>query len=126
MKKGRAFLAFLAPLFLGAATLGRVRAAGLTLPPLYGSGIGLFVSFALVTPLVRTGERRAPLATARARARRAGLVQLVIACSSTVAAVKLRGRAWCSAPSLEVILAVTAAIGPPSAATSRSGFGSTR
>ena len=51
-----AFLAFLAPLFLGAATSVALELSGLTLPPLYGSGIGLFVSFALVTPLVWTYE----------------------------------------------------------------------
>ena len=87
MKKGRAFLAFLAPLFLGAATSVALELSGLTLPPLYGSGIGLFVSFALVTPLVWTYETRGlrPAFIMCAFL----LVQLVIACSATVAAVKL-------------------------------------
>ena len=109
MKKGRAFLAFLAPLFLGAATSVALELSGLTLPPLYGSGIGLFVSFALVTPLVWTYETRGlrPAFIMCAFL----LVQLVIACSATVAAVKLH---WLTGVvlgvSLEVILAVTAAI----------------
>ena len=59
MKLGRAALAFAAPLLLGAATSLALELSGLTLPPLFGSGIGLFVSFALVTPLVWTCDKAA-------------------------------------------------------------------
>ena len=108
LKKGRAFLAFLAPLFLGAATSVALELSGLTLPPLYGSGMAssspsrcdpLDVRDAWVTPglhHVRVPPRPARDRLLRHRGRReAALAHRVVGVSLEVilatAAIPVRG-----------------------------------